>query len=123
MHRASAVFLSLLVLTACSGGNGSSASTDKAKQFPVPDEAKGTKYEMGCRKAKPLAKDRDQGISLIEDFLAEPDLSEATRAYYEKKLRGFYVDRALIIAANPDCFTVALLEEAHRITDARNKSA
>jgi hypothetical protein len=125
MRLVSAVFLSLLVFSACggSGGGRDSPSTDNAERFPVPDDLVGTKYEMDCDAAKSLVKDRDETIRGAQKFLADPKLRPGTRKYIEKNLIGISVDRAAIVAANPSCFTIAQLKEAHKITDAREKSA
>lgn len=122
MRLASAIFLALLALPACSGSGSSDSSSEKLERFPVPDDLVGTKYEMDCDKAKPQVKDRDELIGMMQKFMVEPDLSDATRSHYRKKLTGILVDRALIIAANPSCFSVARLKEAHEITDARDKT-
>ncbi len=99
-----------------------STTNDMSERFPVPDDLSTDYEKVDCDEAKSLVEDRDGGISVAKEMLADPEISPATRKYAEQIAVRIALDRALIITANPACFSEALLKEAHKITDAREKS-
>ena len=118
MRRASLILASLLALCACGGGNTQTAGKTKAERFPVPDDLVGTSFVLECTAAKAKVKEADEALAWLEDeYLADPEVGDATRDYYKKRLPGYYGRRAAYVAANPKCFDVARLEEAHKYID------